>query len=226
MGGYSQQIVVDERFAVRIPDALELDVAAPLLCAGITLYTPAEALGRRPRQEGRHRRHGRPRPHGRQDRHGHGRRGHRAQPGPVQGGGRPPLRARRLPRDQRTAAIFEDLRGQFDLIISTIGADFDVDAYLSLLQPFGAFVSVGLPPEAQSAALRLPRPPATRSWPAPTSAASTLTQEMLDFCAEHGIGAEIEKISADEVNDAYDRVVGSDVRYRFVIDTATIPSAS
>ena len=110
-------------------------------------------------------------------------------------------------------------------MLSTISASFDVDAYLGLLRPFGAFVSVGLPPEAQSVRFGS-LATGDKVMAGSNIGGIELTQEMLDFCAEHGIGAEIEKISADEVNDAYDRVVGSDVRYRFVIDTATIPSAS
>ncbi len=224
MGGYSQQIVVSERFAVRIPDALELDVAAPLLCAGITLYTPLKRWGAGP---------------GRKVAIvGMGGLGHMgvkiasamgadvtvlSQGMSKEGDGR-----RFGAVDYRATAdgsVFDDLRGQFDLIISTISASFDVNAYLGLLKPFGALVSVGLPPEAQSV-----RFGALGSGDKVLAGSNiggiALTQEMLDFCAEHGIGAEIEKISADEVNEAYDRVVSSDVRYRFVIDTATISPAS
>ena len=220
MGGYSQQIVVSERFAVRIPDGLDLDVAAPLLCAGITVYTPAQALGRRPRHQGRGGRHGRTRAHGRQDRQRHGCRRDR----PRQGMSKEADGRRFGAVDYRATAdgsVFKDLRGQFDLIISTISASFDVDAYLGLLRPFGAFVSVGLPPEAQSVRFGS-LATGDKVLAGSNIGGIALTQEMLDFCAQHGIGAEIEKISADQVNDAYDRVVGSDVRYRFVIDTSTI----
>ena len=105
-GGYSRGVVVDENYVLGIPEGIDLDVAAPLLCAGITLVLAAEALGRRAGQEGRHRRHGRPRPHGRQDRARPRRRGDRAQPDAVQAGGRHAARRRPLLRHQR----HEDLR--------------------------------------------------------------------------------------------------------------------
>jgi len=223
LGGYSQQIVVSERFAVRIPDALELDVAAPLLCAGITLYTPLKRWGAGPGKKVAI--------------VGMGGLGHMgvkiaaamgAEVTVLSQGTSKEADGRRFGAvDYRATAdgsVFDDLRGQFDLIISTISASFDVNAYLGLLKPFGALVSVGLPPEAQSV-----RFGALGSGDKVLAGSNiggiALTQEMLDFCAQHGIGAEIEKISAEEVNDAYDRVVGSDVRYRFVIDTATIQPA-
>ena len=106
-------------------------------------------------------------------------------------------------------------------MLSTISADLDLAQYLSLLKPFGAFVTVGLPPNPQ------PLPFFALIGGDKVVAGSNiggiaLTQEMLDFCAEHDIAAEIETIGADQVDEAYDRVVKSDVRYRFVIDTATI----
>jgi uncharacterized zinc-type alcohol dehydrogenase-like protein len=107
------------------------------------------------------------------------------------------------------------------VIISTISADLDLAAYLSLLKPFGAFVTVGLPPEPQQLPFN-----AIISGDKTVAGSNiggiALTQEMLDFCAEHGIAAQVETIAAADVDEAYDRVVKSDVRYRFVIDTATI----
>jgi len=220
MGGYSQQIVVSERFAVRIPDGLDLDVAAPLLCAGITVYTPLKRWGAGPGTKVAV--------------VGMGGLGHMgvkiasamgADVTVLSQGMSKEADGRRFGAvDYRATAdgsVFKDLRGQFDLIISTISASFDVDAYLGLLRPFGAFVSVGLPPEAQSVRFGS-LATGDKVLAGSNIGGIALTQEMLDFCAQHGIGAEIEKISADQVNDAYDRVVGSDVRYRFVIDTSTI----
>ena len=121
------------------------------------------------------------------------------------------------------ASTFSDLRRTFDLVLSTVSADLDLGAYLSMVKPFGAFVTVGLPPNPQ------PLPFFAITGGDKVVAGSNiggiaLTQEMLDFCAEHDIAAEIETIGADQVDEAHDRVVKSDVRYRFVIDTATIGS--
>jgi uncharacterized zinc-type alcohol dehydrogenase-like protein len=219
-GGYSQAIVVSERFALRIPDSIGLDVAAPLLCAGITVYTPLKRWI--------------PGPGAKVAVVGMGGLGHLAVKIAAALGAEVTVLSQGLSKeadgrrfgasDYRAtsdAATFEDLRNTFDLVLSTVSADLDLGAYLALVKPFGAFVTVGLPGNPQQL---------------PFSALCTgdkvvagsniggiaLTQEMLDFCAEHGIAAEIETIGADQVNEAYDRVVKSDVRYRFVIDTATI----
>ena len=221
-GGYSQQVVVTERFVLRIPDGLELDAAAPLLCAGITLYSPLRRwLG----QAG---------PDAKVAIVGMGGLGHMGvQLAAAMGadvtvlsqglskeadGRRFGARDYRATSDART---FEDLRGTFDVVISTISADLDLPAYLSLLKPFGAFVTVGLPPEPQL----LPFNSVINGDKIVAGSnigGIALTQEMLDFCAEHGIVAQVETIGADQVDEAYDRVVKSDVRYRFVIDTSTI----
>ena len=116
---------------------------------------------------------------------------------------------------------FRELAGKFDVIVSTVSAPLDFSAYLSLLRTEGALVNVGAPEESVSVNLF------SLIVGRKTLAGSMIggiaeTQEMLDFCAEHGLGAEIELIGADQINTAYDRVQSSDVRYRFVIDTATI----
>jgi uncharacterized zinc-type alcohol dehydrogenase-like protein len=121
-------------------------------------------------------------------------------------------------------ATFEGLEYSFDLIISTVSADIDVDAYLALLRLDGALVFVGLPEHPESFQV-FSLTGARRSVTGSNIGGIRETQEMLDFCAEHGLGAEIETISADDVDGAYDRVVKSDVRYRFVIDAATIPES-
>jgi len=116
---------------------------------------------------------------------------------------------------------FGKLKNSFDLIINTISADMDIDAYARTLRLNGTMVFVGLPENPQSfgaGSLIGGR----RSLAGSNIGGIPETQEMLDFCAEHQIGAEIETISADDVDDAYERVVASKVRYRFVIDTATI----
>ena len=116
---------------------------------------------------------------------------------------------------------FTDLRGKFDLILNTVSADLPIKKYLSLLAPEGTLVNVGAPAEPFEV------PAFALIGGSKALAGSNIggipgTQEMLDFCADKGIGAKIEVIPADKVNEAWDRVVASDVRYRFVIDAATI----
>jgi uncharacterized zinc-type alcohol dehydrogenase-like protein len=116
---------------------------------------------------------------------------------------------------------FRELRGRFDLILNTVSADLPIDDYLRLLNLDGTLVILGLPDNPMSvkpfnlAGYR-------RSLAGSMIGGIAQTQEMLNFCAEHGIGAEIELIAADEIDGAYDRVVASDVRYRFVIDVSTM----
>src|ERR687890_714337 len=116
---------------------------------------------------------------------------------------------------------FTALAGRFDLVVNTVSAAIDVDAYLSLLGVDGVLVNVGAPAEPLSLNV-FSLIGARRTYAGSMIGGIAETQEMLDFCAEHGIGAEVEVISADGVNEAYERVLASDVRYRFVIDTATL----
>jgi len=116
---------------------------------------------------------------------------------------------------------FQQLAGRFDLIVNTVSASIDVDAYLSLLAVDGALVNVGAPAEPLSLHV-MSLIGGRRTYAGSMIGGIAETQEMLDFCAQHGIGAENEVISADYVNEAYERVLASDVRYRFVIDAATL----
>ncbi|MFD5011382.1 NAD(P)-dependent alcohol dehydrogenase [Streptomyces chartreusis] len=219
-GGYSQKIVVAESFVLRIPDGLSLDVAAPLLCAGVTTYSPL--------------RHWNTGPGKKVAILGMGGLGHMGVKLAHALGAEVTVLSQSLRKkddglklgadhyyatsDEQT---FRELRGSFDLILSTVSAPLNLDRYLSLLKTDGAFVNVGAPEEP--VALNLFSVIMGRKTLAGSGIGGIReTQEMLDFCAEHGIGAEIELIGADEINDAYERVLGSDVRYRFVIDTATI----
>ena len=118
-------------------------------------------------------------------------------------------------------ATFEQLAGSFDLIVNTVSADLDMDAYLGLLALDGTLVQVGAPEQPMPVAA-FSLIPNRRSLAGSMIGGIAQTQEMLDFCAEHGLGSEIEVISADQIDEAYERVVASDVRYRFVIDVATI----
>ncbi|WP_369273077.1 NAD(P)-dependent alcohol dehydrogenase [Streptomyces sp. R11] len=219
-GGYSQKVVVDENFVVRIPDGLSLDVAAPLLCAGITTYSPL--------------RHWNAGPGKKVAILGMGGLGHMgvkiahalgAEVTVLSQSLRKKDDGLKLGADHYYATsdpkTFEELRGSFDLILSTVSAPLNLDQFLSLLRTDGAFVNVGAPEEP--VALNLFSVIGGRKTLAGSGIGGIQeTQEMLDFCAEHGLGAEIELIAASEINEAYERVLNSDVRYRFVIDTATI----
>ncbi|MFF1560326.1 NAD(P)-dependent alcohol dehydrogenase [Streptomyces sp. NPDC058279] len=219
-GGYSTHIVVDENYTVRIPDGLALDVAAPLLCAGITLYSPL--------------RHWQAGPGKKVAIVGLGGLGHMGVKIAHALGAEVTVLSQSLRKKEdglrlgaahyyatNDETTFEELAGSFDLIVSTVSAPLALDAYLGLLKVDGALVNVGAPEEPVS--LNLFSVIGGRK----TIAGSMIggiaeTQEMLDFCAEHGLGAEIELIGADGINEAYERVQASDVRYRFVIDTSTI----
>ena len=219
-GGYSEKIVVDENFTVRIPDGLSLDVAAPLLCAGITTYSPL--------------RHWNAGPGKKVAVIGLGGLGHMAVKIAHAMGAEVTVLSQSLRKKDDGLKLgadhyhatsdpetFKELRGTFDLIVSTVSAPMDFGALLSLLRTDGALVNVGAPEEPIS--LNLFSVIAGRKTLAGSGIGGIReTQEMLDFCAEHGIGAEIELITASEINEAYERVLSSDVRYRFVIDTATI----
>ncbi|MPY51307.1 NAD(P)-dependent alcohol dehydrogenase [Streptomyces acidicola] len=219
-GGYSQKIVVAEAFVVRIPDGLALDVAAPLLCAGITTYSPLKHWNAGPGKKVAVLGFGGLGHMGVKIAHALG-----AEVTVLSQSLRKKDDGERLGADHYYATsdpkTFEELRGSFDLILSTVSAPLDLDAYLSLLKTDGAFVNVGAPEEP--VALNLFSVIGGRKTLAGSGIGGIReTQEMLDFCAEHGLGAEIELIEASEINVAYERVLSSDVRYRFVIDTATI----
>ncbi|WP_405660496.1 NAD(P)-dependent alcohol dehydrogenase [Streptomyces sp. RK9] len=219
-GGYSTRIVVDEAFTLRIPDGLSLDVAAPLLCAGITTYSPLAHWNAGPGKKVAV--------------VGLGGLGHMAVKIAHAMGAEVTVLSQslrkkddglRLGADHYYAtsddATFEQLAGSLDLVVSTVSAPLPLDKYLGLLKTDGAFVNVGAPEEPVSLnlfSLILGR----RSLAGSGIGGIQETQEMLDFCAEHGLGAEIELISAEQINEAYERVLASDVRYRFVIDAATI----
>ena len=117
--------------------------------------------------------------------------------------------------------ILGELANSFDLIISTVPANVDLDAYLGLLARDGTFVNLGVPDKPLSvSAMSLLRN--RRSIAGTLSGGLPETQEMIDFCAEHGIGAQVEVIDADRIDEAYERLLAGDVRYRFVIDVGTM----
>jgi uncharacterized zinc-type alcohol dehydrogenase-like protein len=121
----------------------------------------------------------------------------------------------------RDMSVLTPLARSFDLVVTTLSAPTSIDRYLALLRLNGTLVNVGAPPEPMSVGaygLMVNR----RRLAGSGIGGIRETQEMLDFCAEHGLGATIETIDADRIDEAWDRVVDSDVRYRFVIDAATI----
>lgn len=219
-GGYSTHVVVTEDFVVTIPEGIELDVAAPLLCAGITTYSPLRHWGAGPGKKVAV--------------VGLGGLGHMAVKLAHAMGAEVTVLSQSLKKQEDGLRLgadsyyatsdpgtFEQLAGSFDLIINTVSASIDISSYLGLLKLDGALVNVGAPAEplpVNAFALIGGR----RSFAGSMIGGIRETQEMLNFCAEHHLGADIEVIPAGKINEAYERVLASDVRYRFVIDTATL----
>ncbi|MFI7895370.1 NAD(P)-dependent alcohol dehydrogenase [Streptomyces sp. CACIS-1.16CA] len=219
-GGYSTHLVVTEKFAVTIPEGIALDEAAPLLCAGITTYSPLKRWGAGPGKKVAV--------------VGLGGLGHMAVKIAHALGAEVTVLSQSLRKKDDGLKLgadhyyatsdpktFEELAGTFDVILSTVSAPLDFGAYLGLLRTEGTLVNVGAPEEPISLNL-FSLILGNRSIAGSAIGGIKETQEMLDFCAVHGLGAEIEVIDANQVNEAYERVLASDVRYRFVIDTATI----
>ncbi|HWT32269.1 MAG TPA: NAD(P)-dependent alcohol dehydrogenase [Microbacterium sp.] len=218
-GGYSTHVVVNEDFVLRVSESLDFAAVAPLLCAGITTYSPL--------------RHWQAGPGTRVAVVGMGGLGHMAVKLAHAMGAEVTVLSRslskkddglRLGADHYHATedpgTFTELRGSFDLILNTVSAPLDIDAYLGLLRRNGTMVNVGAPAEPVAVTL-FTLFHNRRSFAGSTIGSIAETQEMLDFCAEHGILPETELIDASAVNEAWDRVLASDVRYRFVIDAAT-----
>lgn len=219
-GGYSSHVVVVEDFVVGIPAGLALDVAAPLLCAGITTFSPLRHWGAGPGT--------------RVAIVGLGGLGHMGVKIAHALGAEVTVLSQTLKKQTDALELgadhffatndpqtFAQLAGSFDLIINTVSAVVDIDAYLRLLALDGVLVNVGAPAEPLSVNV-FSLISTRRALAGSTIGGIRETQEMLDFCAEHGIGSEIEVISAEQINEAYERVLASDVRYRFVIDASTI----
>jgi uncharacterized zinc-type alcohol dehydrogenase-like protein len=219
-GGYSTDIVVDENYVLRIPDGLSLDIAAPLLCAGITLYSPLAHWGAGPGKKVAIVGLGGLGHMGVKIAHALG-----AEVTVLSQSLRKKDDALRLGADHYHATsdpeTFSELAGSLDLIINTVSANIPLDSYLSLLKREGTLVHVGAP-ENPSSFNQFSLIGGRKSMAGSIIGGIRQTQEMLDFCAEHGLGAEIELIRADQINEAYERVVASDIRYRFVIDIASL----
>jgi uncharacterized zinc-type alcohol dehydrogenase-like protein len=219
-GGYSKSVVVDQHFVLRISDKLDLAATAPLLCAGITTYSPM--------------RHWKVEKGQKVGVVGLGGLGHMAvkfahafgaqvvlfttSPGKTED-------AKRLGANEVVVSKNEDeMKKQatsFDFIIDTVSAKHDLNAYLALLKRDGTMTLVGAPPDAiplQAFSLIQRR----RQLAGSLIGGIKETQEMLDFCAERGITCDIELIPIDKINEAYERMLKSDVKYRFVIDMASL----
>lgn len=219
-GGYSGAIVADENYVLRIPDSIPLDKAAPLLCAGITTYSPL--------------RHWNAGPGKKVAVIGLGGLGHMGVKLAHAMGAHVTVLSQslkkmedglRLGADEYYATsdpdTFRKLRGRFDLILNTVSANLDLGAYLGLLAVDGTLVELGMPEHAMEVP-PFPLAGMRRSLSGSMIGGIPETQEMLDFCAEHDVTPEIEVIQPDYINEAYERVLASDVRYRFVIDTASL----
>jgi uncharacterized zinc-type alcohol dehydrogenase-like protein len=221
-GGYSESIVVDQRFVLRVPSNLNLAGAAPLLCAGITTYSPMRRWGvTKGKNVGVA---------------GLGGLGHMAVKFAHALGAHVVVfttspnkkeDALRLGADavvvSRNADEMQKHTESFDFILDAVSADHDINAYIKLLCRDGNLTLVGAPakPLAVSAFGLIMR---RRSFSGSNIGGIAETQEMLDFCGQHNITADVEVIPIQKVNEAYERLLKSDVKYRFSIDMASLKS--
>jgi uncharacterized zinc-type alcohol dehydrogenase-like protein len=219
-GGYSTQYVVDEAFTLHIPFTKELERVAPLLCSGITTYSPLKYTG-----VGK----------------GHkvavlglGGLGHMGVKFAVSMGAEVTMLSTSPSKENDAKMLgahhfalstdkdqMKALRGQFDFILNTVAAKYDLNKFLDLLTVEGKMLLVGIPPEDNelgSAKLISRR----RSIIGSNVGGIAETQEMLDYCAEHNILSDVEMIQMKDINEAYTRISNSDVKYRFVIDMASM----
>jgi len=219
-GGYSEKVVVDEAYTLKVPANLDPAAAAPLLCAGITTWSPLK--------------HWKAGPGKKVGIVGLGGLGHMGvkfaralgahtvlfttSPGKVADGLR--LGAHEVVISKDEAAMAKHA-SSFDLIIDTVSADHSIDALMALIKLDGTMCMVGVPPSPQQLAafsVILPR----RNLAGSCIGGIRETQEMLDFCGAHNIACDIERIRMDEINSAYERMLRSDVKYRFVIDMSSL----
>ena len=219
-GGYSERVVVDENYVLHIPNNLDLAAAAPLLCAGITTYSPLRHWG-----VGKGEKVGVV---------GLGGLGHMGvklaaamgadvtlfttSPGKAQDAKR--LGAKHVVVSKDPDAMAKEA-GSFDFILDTVSADHDINAYLNLLKRDGTLVLVGAP-EKPLAVAAFSLIPQRKELAGSMIGGIAETQEMLDFCGRHGITSDIELIPIQKINEAYERMLRSDVKYRFVIDMASL----
>jgi uncharacterized zinc-type alcohol dehydrogenase-like protein len=219
MGGYSNRFVINENYAVQIPQNLPLDGVAPLLCAGITLYSPIKHWSVGPGKKVAVM--------------GLGGLGHMGVKFAVAMGAEVTVLSHSPSKEADAKAMgahhfvstkdpanFKAIAKSFDIILNTVSAEIDINQYLNLLKQDGTLVVIGLPgkPYAVHVGVLLG---ARRSMAGSMIGGIPEMQEMLNFCGEHNILSDVEVIKADYINEAYKRTVASDVKYRFVIDAAT-----
>jgi len=218
-GGYSTRITVNENYVLRIPEGLPLEGAAPLLCAGITTYSPLIHFGVKAGDKVAV--------------VGLGGLGHmgvklaKALGSHVTVLSHSPSKredALRLGADDflatKDTSVFEKNVGRFDFILDTVSAEHDYNAYLNLLRRDGTMVLVGMPnPSPLSAGSLVPK---RRRLAGSMIGSIRETQEMLDFCGKHKVVSDVEVIPIQQINEAHERTVKGDVRYRFVIDISSL----
>lgn len=219
MGGYSDSFVIDEDYAVHVPTNLDLTGVAPLMCAGITLYSPLKNWKAGPGKK--------------VGVIGLGGLGHMGVKFAVALGAEVTVFSHSPAKESDTKSMgahhfvstkdinnLKKLEKQYDLLLNTVSADIDLEPYLQMLKLDGTLVVIGLPgkPYAINAGTLLGQ---RRSLSGSMIGGITQLQEMLNFCGEKSIISDVEVIKADYINTAYDRTVASDVKYRFVIDAKT-----
>jgi len=219
LGGYSNKFVIDQDYALRVPANLEMSGVAPLLCAGITLYSPLRHWGAGPGKK--------------IGVIGLGGLGHMGVKFAAAMGAEVTVFSHSAGKEAdakrmgathfvvtKDPSVFAELSESFDLILNTVSAELDINQYLGLLKLNGTLVVIGLPGKPYEVTafslLRL-----RRSLAGSMIGGLPELQEMLEFCAANNIVSDVEIISADYINTAYERTVASDVKYRFVIDAAT-----
>ena len=219
MGGYSDSFVINEDYAVHVPESLDLTGVAPLMCAGITLYSPLRNWKAGPGKK--------------VGIIGLGGLGHMGVKFAVAMGAEVTVFSHSPSKEPdakqmgahhfvstKDPANLKKLEKQYDLLLNTVSADIDLEPYLQMLKLDGTLVVIGLPgkPYAINAGTLLGQ---RRSLSGSMIGGIAQLQEMLNFCAEKSIVSDVEVIKADYINTAYDRTVASDVKYRFVIDAKT-----
>ena len=219
-GGYSNHIVVDEQYTLKVSDKLPLEGVAPLLCAGITTYSPLRHVG-----VGKGHRVGVL---------GLGGLGHMAVKFAASFGAEVTMLSSSPSKEADAKklgahhfalasdpATMKSLQNHFDFILNTVSAQHDYSTYLNLLRTNGTMIVVGVPPTpSQVPAFNLIAK--RRSIIGSLIGGIKETQEMLDYCAEHSIVSDVEVIKIQDINEAYERMIKGDVRYRFVIDIASL----
>jgi uncharacterized zinc-type alcohol dehydrogenase-like protein len=219
-GGYSSHIVVKEHFVLSVSDKLPLEKVAPLLCAGITTYSPLRHWGVKAGDK--------------LAVVGLGGLGHMAVKLASSMGAEVTMLSRSPEKEKDAESLgahhfrlttdkgtMSELRNSFNFIIDTVSAPHDYNEYLNLLKTDGVMILLGAPPEPSPVAA-FPLITARRSLVGSLVGGIKETQEMLDYCARHGITSDVEVIDISKVNEAYERTLAGDVHYRFVIDMSTL----